>query len=153
MTWLGRRGYAAVGLVGPKNVINVGGVLRACACYGAACVMVENGRYKQSADDTTKAWRHIPLLSVPSLLDAVPFGCIPIVVEITDGAESLVKFQHPERAFYLFGPEDNSVPERIMSRVKRVVKVPTRYCMNLAATVNVVLYDRLAKGGPDEPTC
>jgi tRNA(Leu) C34 or U34 (ribose-2'-O)-methylase TrmL len=23
--------------------------------------------------------------------------------------------------------------------------VPTRFCMNLAATVNVVLYDRLAK--------
>jgi tRNA(Leu) C34 or U34 (ribose-2'-O)-methylase TrmL len=28
-----------------------------------------------------------------------------------------------------------------------VIYIPTRYCMNLAATVNVVLYDRMAKRG------
>ncbi|MBU0538004.1 MAG: 23S rRNA methyltransferase, partial [Gammaproteobacteria bacterium] len=27
-----------------------------------------------------------------------------------------------------------------------IVYIPTKGCMNLAATVNVVLYDRLAKG-------
>ncbi len=34
-----------------------------------------------------------------------------------------------------------------MTLSHHVVYVPTRHCMNLAATVNVVLYDRLSKGG------
>lgn len=33
----------------------------------------------------------------------------------------------------------------IVERVERVIYVPMSGCMNLAATVNVVLYDRLLK--------
>lgn len=138
------RGYAAIGLYRPKTTANVGGAMRAAGCYGAALVAVEGARYYKEREDTQQAWRHIPVLH-GSLLDLMPLGCDPVVVEICARAKPLPQFVHPERAFYIFGPEDGSVPDDVVAQCARVVQVPTRYCMNLAATVNVVLYDRMAK--------
>ncbi|HEY8939399.1 MAG TPA: TrmH family RNA methyltransferase, partial [Cellvibrio sp.] len=50
-----------------------------------------------------------------------------------------------EQALYIFGPEDGSVDQAVLDCCDHVVYVPTVGCMNLAASVNVVLYDRLAK--------
>lgn len=141
----GVRGYAAIGLYAPKTEANVGGAMRAAHCYGAALIAVQGPRFRRQPTDPQCAWRHIPLLVCEDLRDALPHDCIPVVVELTDGAQDLRHFKHPERAFYIFGPEDGSVPKEICDRYKSAVKVPTKYCMNLAATVNVVLYDRLAK--------
>lgn len=140
------RGYAAIGLDRPKCPANLGGVLRAAGCYGASLVLVSGDRLKNLATDTMKAWRHMPCLEVDDLMEHVPFGAMPVVVELDERAKSLVSFKHPERAFYIFGPEDGSVRKEIVTRVPFVVSIPTRACMNLAATVNVILYDRLAKG-------
>ena len=57
----------------------------------------------------------------------------------------LPEYQHPERAFYIFGAEDATLGARVLDRCRDRVFVPTVRCMNLAATVNVVLYDRMAK--------
>jgi len=138
------RGYAAIGLYMPKSEPNVGGALRAAYCYGASMVAIQGQRYRKFSTDTMKAWRHVPVLDVPSLVDAIPFGCVPVCVELADNARSLVNFCHPERAFYIFGPEDGSVPKSLTDRFLTVA-APTDFCMNLAATVNVVLYDRRAK--------
>lgn len=145
------RGYAAVALIQPKCKENVGGVLRAAGCYGAALVVISGSRpdryMGRICTDTQKAFRHIPTLRVADPFDAVPYDCVPVAVELLPGAKSLVSFVHPERAFYIFGPEDGTLGEAITSRCKHVVQIPTRYCMNLAATANVVLYDRMAKTG------
>ena len=62
------------------------------------------------------------------------------------GAQSLADYKHPERAFYIFGPEDGTLGERVLSWCRDVVYVPMEAgCMNLAAIVNVVLYDRASK--------
>ena len=37
------------------------------------------------------------------------------------------------------------IGQKIINQADEVVYIPTRGCMNLAATANVVLYDRLAK--------
>ena len=66
-------------------------------------------------------------------------------VELVEGASPLPEFVHPEQAIYIFGPEDGSVPQELIDRADHVVYIPTIGCMNLAATVNVLLYDRLAK--------
>lgn len=140
------RGYAALGLYSPCKAVNIGSVLRAASCYDAAMVAIEGARYRRQASDTTAAYRHIPLLH-GSLLDMVPYDCVPVVVELRDDAEPLPAYKHPERAFYIFGPEDGDVPSRIAEKCRDRVYVPTQFCMNLAATVNVILYDRLAKRG------
>lgn len=144
------RGYAAVGLWRPKCDANVGGVMRAVMCYDAALVAIAGGRYRRAATDTTCAWRHVPVMHTDNLRDAVPLGCVPVAIEIVDGARSLVEYTHPERAFYVFGPENGSLDATILAWCRDVVRVPTAFCMNLAATVNVVLYDRLAKRGQRE---
>jgi tRNA(Leu) C34 or U34 (ribose-2'-O)-methylase TrmL len=128
----------------PKTEPNVGGAMRAAYCYGASVVLVQGKRFHRLPTDTQKAWKHIPVFEVDDLRKSIPFDCQPVCVELTDNARSLVDFTHPERAFYIFGPEDGSVPSELTSRYL-TVKVPTDFCMNLAATVNVVLYDRRAK--------
>ena len=141
------RGYAAVGLWNPKNDLNVGATLRAAHCYGAALIAVGGPRtkYRKQCTDTTAAWRHIPFLLVDDLHSAVPYDCIPVAVDLLPGAVPLPKYTHPERAFYVFGPEDGTLGASVLDWCAHQVMIPTRFCMNLAATVNVVLYDRLSK--------
>lgn len=141
------RGFACVGLENPKKEVNVGGALRAATCYGAGLIAVSGERFERQAADTTKAYRHIPMLRVAQLADALPFDCTPVAVELVEGARSLVDYEHPERAFYVFGPEDGTLDGDVLGWCRDVVYIPTNYCMNLAATVNVVLYDRLCKRG------
>ena len=57
----------------------------------------------------------------------------------------LPSFKHPDDVIYIFGPEDSTIGQDVLEKADAVVYVPTITCMNLAATVNVVLYDRLAK--------
>jgi tRNA(Leu) C34 or U34 (ribose-2'-O)-methylase TrmL len=61
------------------------------------------------------------------------------------GATPLHEFSHPDNGYYIFGPEDGSIEQRILNQADAVVYIPTQGCLNLAATVNIVLYDRLCK--------
>jgi len=139
------RGFACIGLDRPKDANNIGGVLRAAGCYNADLIAVAGARYKRAATDTQAAHRHIPLLHTEDLQLLIPFDCVPVAIDLLDDAQPLQEFVHPERAFYVFGPEDGTLGKRITGWCKHKVYVPTSYCMNLAATVNVVLYDRMAK--------
>ena len=138
------RGLVAVGLDNPKTSENIAGVLRACGCYGATMLAVSGPRYKKHGCDVQKDWRKLPLIHA-DLREVIPYGSTPVAVELVDGAESLVDFVHPKHAYYVFGAEDNTLGERVLSWCPRRVMIPTRACMNLAACVNVVLYDRLQK--------
>jgi tRNA(Leu) C34 or U34 (ribose-2'-O)-methylase TrmL len=141
------RGYAVVGLSQPKNAVNVGGVLRAAHCFGASMVVVSGKRFRASQllTDTHKAWRHMPLLYVDAILDTIPHDCVPVAVDLLEGARPLHRYTHPDRAFYIFGAEDQTLPPGIVRKCRDRVMVATDRCMNLAACVNVVLYDRAAK--------
>lgn len=140
------RGYTSIGLLRPKDPANLGGVLRAAFCYGASMVAVQGDRtHIRSQTDTPKTWKHIPILRAGDLRSLIPYGAVPVAVDLLDDAESLVSFQHPTQAFYVFGPEDGTIPRSVLEWCPRRVAVPTRMCMNLAATANVVLYDRMAK--------
>jgi len=68
-----------------------------------------------------------------------------VCVQFVEGAIPLPEFVHPEQALYIFGPEDGSIEQSLIDAADAVVYVPTIGCMNLAATVDVLLYDRIAK--------
>lgn len=142
---MSQRGFACIGLSDAKDGKNIGGALRAAGCYGARMVAVSGGRYKGNPTDTQKAWKHIPLLTVVDLRHAIPAGAVCVAVDLIDGATPLMRFTHPERAFYIFGGEDRTLGADVLQWCDHRVFVPTAFCMNLAATVNVVLYDRLSK--------
>jgi len=145
-TIIGRvRGFAAIGLHTPKDHHNIGSVLRAAGCYGAAMVAATGRRYQRARTDTQAAYRHMPLLQVDDLFSVIPHDCVPVAVDLVPGAVALPEYQHPPRAFYIFGPEDGTLGRAVVDRCRDTVMVPTAFCMNLAACVNVVLYDRMAK--------
>lgn len=139
------RGYAVIGLHHPKSSINVGSALRAAGCYGAAMVCTSGHRYHRASTDAAKIYRHLPLVSCENLHDVIPYDCVPVAVDILPSATSLKDYKHPERAFYVFGPEDSTLGRQVLDWCRDIVYIPTKGCMNLAATVNVVLYDRMVK--------
>ncbi len=139
-----------IGLIDPKSPTNVGAVMRAAGCYQVSAVRYTGTRYDRAArfhTDTKNSSRNIPLTHVNDLLDDLPANTHIVCVELVEGATALPAFQHPPHALYIFGPEDGSLSQELVDRADTVVYIPTIGCMNLAATVNVVLYDRLAKSG------
>ncbi len=141
-------GQAAIGLINPKSPDNVGSVLRAAGCYGVDTIYYTGTRFARAAKyqlDTRQRSETIALTAVTSLLAQRPPGWQLVCVELAEGATALPVFRHPEQALYVFGPEDGSIDQAIIDAADAVVYVPTIGCMNLAATVNVLLYDRLAK--------
>ena len=109
-------------------------------------------RIGKIATYTMKAYRLIPTMMVDDVMQHIPHDCGPVAVDLVEGARSLVNYCHPERAFYVFGAEDATLGKRILERCRDRVMVPTFGCMNLAAAVNVVLYDRLAKQERSSPS-
>ena len=122
--------------------------MRAAGCFAVDAVYYTGTRYdraKAFATDTKSVVQKIPLQCVEELLDAVPEGAKVVCVELAEGALPLPEFQHPSQAFYILGPEDGTIDQALIDRADEVVYIPTIGCLNLAATVNVVLYDRQAK--------
>jgi tRNA(Leu) C34 or U34 (ribose-2'-O)-methylase TrmL len=148
-----------IGLTNPKNPINVGSVMRAAGNYGVEQVFFTGTRYAKAAKyqgkinntDTQNVSGKIPLTKtehfndLANTLENIPSSTKVICVDLIEGAIPLPHFEHPEHAIYIFGPEDSTVPQDIIDNADAVVYVPTVGCMNLAASVNVLLYDRLAK--------
>lgn len=137
-----------IGLCNPKSPSNVGAVMRAAGCYGADAVRYCGERFARAAKyhtDTKNISAKIPLTYADNLIAERPEDMRIVCVELAEGATPLPEFIHPDHALYIFGPEDGSIPQDILNHAHHVVYVPTIGCMNLAATVNVLLYDRLSK--------
>jgi tRNA(Leu) C34 or U34 (ribose-2'-O)-methylase TrmL len=137
-------GYFGIGLYHAKNHLNVGSVLRAAGCFGASFVAVCGPRYKRAATDTMNAWKSVPLHHVEDMRAAIPFDCVPVAVELVEGAQPLCSFRHPPRAFYLLGGEDQTLGAAVLSWCRDVVYIPGG-CLNMASASSIVLYDRVAK--------
>lgn len=142
------RGFASVGLVRPKDPANVGAILRASYCFDVKMIAIEGDRTNiRSHVDTPKAWRHIPVIRHDDLSSIVPYDAVPVAVDLVDDAENLMDFEHPERAFYVFGPEDGTLGNKHLQFCHKRVMLPTKTCLNLASCVGIVLYDRMLKMG------
>lgn len=145
----------SIGLLNPKSPENVGSVMRAAGNYRVDRVLYTGKRYPRALmrnpdipDMQRKVSQNIPLYEVENIIDAAADLKI-VCVEFAENAIPLPGYQHPLNAFYIFGPEDGSISQKIINKADAVVYIPTVGCMNLAATVNVVLYDRLMKSNDD----
>lgn len=122
--------------------------MRAAGCFQVDAVFYTGERYDRAIPfntDTQNASLSIPLTWVPSLPGDVDDNTKIVCVELVEGAIPLPAFQHPEKALYIFGPEDGTIEQTVIDRANSVVFMPTIGSLNLAAAVNVLLYDRLAK--------
>jgi len=127
----------------------MGSILRAAGCYQANSIRYTGERYARAqafSTDTKNAHLNIAVTQVPAVVDPIHDKHLTkVAIELVEGATPLPLFQHPEEALYIFGPEDGSIEQDVIDQCDHVVYIPTVGCMNLAATVNVLLYDRLAK--------
>ncbi len=138
----------SIGLTKPKSPSNVGAVMRAAGCFQVNAVLYTGTRYDRAAKfctDTKEAGRNIPLTGVDNLLRHIPEKAKIICVELVEGAPPLPEYRHPDNVIYIFGPEDGTIGQDVIDSADAVIYIPTVGSMNLAASVNVVLYDRLSK--------
>jgi len=142
----------SVGLINPKSPNNVGSVMRAAGNYRVDSIFYTGKRYpralirnKDLPDMHRNVSKNVPLSEVSDFIHEAPPDLKMVCIEFAENATPLTEYQHPDNAFYVFGPEDGTISQAIIDKADAVVYVPTVGCMNLAATVNVVLYDRLAK--------
>ena len=90
-------------------------------------------------------------------IEMAPFD----IVELLDGAHDLPSFTHPEQAAYILGPEKGELSPEVVARCDHVVKIPTKFCVNVGVAGAILMYDRwltkgrfaprpVAAGGPTE---
>ena len=144
------RGYFAVGADGISKAMNLGNLLRISHAFGASFFFTINARVKlaDAQSDTSRAHGQIPYYAFPQVSDLrLPAGCELVGVEITDDATELPRFRHPLRVAYVFGGERTSLSVDILSRCAHVVKIPTRFSINVGMAGAIILYDRLISTG------
>lgn len=145
------RGYFGIGVEGVSKSANVGALLRTGHAFGAAfCFTVGAGWDARAARhaDTSATPIHVPFwrFDDPASL-SLPRGCMLVGVELLDDATDLPSFRHPLNAAYVLGPERSGLSPEMLGRCRHVVRIPTRFSLNLAVAGAIVLYDRLLQQG------
>ena len=144
------RGYFAAGVEGVSKAMNLGNLTRIAHAFGASFFFTIDARIKlvDAQSDTSRAQGQIPYYSFPTIADfLLPMGCELVGIEITDDAVELPRFRHPLRAAYVFGAERMSLSKEMLARCRHVVKIPTRFSINVGMAGAIVLYDRLVSLG------
>lgn len=143
----------AVALCNPKFPHNVGAVMRSASCYGVSQVWYSGDRVtldeskgnRLPREERMKGYANVEVRQYDYFFDLFGDDVVPVAVEIRPDSELLPQFEHPEKALYVFGPEDGSIDSTMLRHCHRFVVIPTAHCLNLATAVSTVLYDRRAK--------
>lgn len=139
-------------LVEPKSPQNIGGAIRAIACFGGGDLrftghlpshcgqarlrkLVEGASCRHSRYGVV-AW---------GWLDRLPDLSSGVCVEV-DGEQPLPGAVIPADPVFVFGREDSSVPREVRRQCATSVRIPSAHCLNLAAAVYVTLYEFAARG-------
>jgi tRNA G18 (ribose-2'-O)-methylase SpoU len=145
------RGYFGIGAEGVSKSANMGALLRTAHAFGAAfCFTVGAGFDARAgrAADTADTPAHVPLWRFPDLESlTLPQGCVLVGVEVLPEAVDLPSFRHPLNAAYVLGPERAGLSPALLGRCAHVIRIPTRFALNLAVAGALVLYDRLLQHG------
>lgn len=141
-----------IGLESPKFAANIGMIMRLAVNFGVQAVFYTGSRYKDHPADTPKGTRTIPLIHVETLGDACPHGATMIGIELDrTRSKNILYTLHPRSVMYCFGPEDGSLSPEVMTLCDQVWEIPSTYCLNLANSVAITLYDRIVKTATRNP--
>lgn len=147
------RGYFAIGIDGVSKPGNMGNLIRTAHGFGAAFVFAIQPKYgagdreglELSRTDTSNTAEHVPFYEYDSVDEmTLPKGCLLVGIEITDEATELPSFRHPAKAAYILGSERFSLSPEIIARCDHVIKIPTKFSLNVATAGAIVMYDRHA---------
>lgn len=149
------RGYFGIGVERISKPYNVGNLFRSAHAFGASFVFTVNATYergKGGRSDTADSLGQMPFYSFPDVDSLMlPNGCVLVGVELTDDAVDLPSFQHPVHAAYILGPERASLSQATVAKCDHVVRIPTRFCLNVGIAGALVMYDRMITRGRFPP--
>lgn len=145
------RGYFGIGAEGVSKSANVGALLRTAHAFGASfCFTIGAGWDARAGRhaDTANTPLHVPMWQFDTLAElSLPSGCALVGIELLESATDLPSFRHPLSAAYVLGPERAGLSPALLERCHHVVRIPTRFALNLAVAGALVLYDRILQHG------
>lgn len=151
------RGYFAIGAEGINKSRNVGALMRTAHAFGASFVFTVDETYsvkEGNRSDTSKTSNSLPLYNFPDIKSMnLPEKCSIIGIELTDDAINLPSFKHPLQAAYILGPEQGSLSPEMVELCDHIIKIPTKFCINVSVAGALVMYDRVTSLGkyPSRP--
>ncbi len=149
------RGYFAIGAEGISKPMNLGALMRTANAFGASFVFSVDAASKVRQAykaDTSKTFQHVPYYQWDTIEDMhLPKGCQLVGIELTDDAVDLPSFRHPLNAAYVLGREKGDLTPDMLVRCQHVVKIPTRFCINVSLAGALVMYDRVLSFGGFAP--
>jgi tRNA G18 (ribose-2'-O)-methylase SpoU len=149
------RGYFGIGVEGINKPFNVGNLFRSAHAFDASFVFTIDATYRRAEGgqaDTSDTLANLPFYSFPKLADLMlPKGCALVGVELHDDAVELPSFTHPRCAAYVLGPERSSLSPELTARCDHLLRIPTKFCLNVGIAGVVVMYDRLLTMGRFAP--
>lgn len=140
--------YFGIGIYENKTPYNLGTLWRTADIMGAAFIFTIGLRYKHHPADVTHAYKSIPLFrynTIDVFLNARPYDCQLVGIEMTSKSQKLKDFSHPNRAIYLLGSEDNGIPNVLLKECQHIVQLPGERSMNVSVAGSIVMYDRVSK--------
>ncbi|MFP3944692.1 MAG: RNA methyltransferase [Alphaproteobacteria bacterium] len=144
------RGYFGIGVEGISKPFNVGNLFRTAHAFGASFVFTVNAHYrvKEAKSDTSRALGHVPYYEWETVAAMeLPRDCRLVAIELVEEAAELPSFRHPVRAAYVLGRERGSVSPELLARADHVIRIPTKFCLNVGIAGAIVMYDRLISLG------
>ncbi len=146
------RGYFAMGAEGISKPMNLGALMRTAHAFDANfffSVDAASNIREAYKSDTSRSATHMPYYQWETIDDMdLPRGCQLVGVELTDDAIMLPSFKHPPAAAYVLGREKGDLSPAMLARCDHVVKIPTKFCINVALAGALVMYDRhISLGG------
>lgn len=145
------RGYFGIGVEGISKSMNLGSLWRTAHAFGASFIFTVGANYTRREGervDTSKTSGQVPLYEFADVASfRLPKGCTLVGIEMLEDATELPSFPHPRQAAYVLGPERGRLSSELMARCAHVVKIPTRFSINLAIAGALVMYDRLVSVG------
>ncbi len=145
------RGYFAIGAENISKPMNLGNLIRSAHAFGASFFFTIAPVFavrEVRLSDTSDAAKHLPLYTYDAVDDlTLPRGCALIGVELSDAAVELPSFPHPRAAAYVFGPERGALSPELQARCQQLVKIPTKFSLNIGIAGAIVMYDRLISRG------
>lgn len=151
------RGYFAIGAEEISKPMNFGALMRTAHAFGASFLFTVKASPRIRTvyrADTSRTGDHVPYFEFDSVDDLkLPKSCQLVGIEMTDDAVALPSFRHPPQAAYVLGRELGSLSPAMLARCAHVVRIPTKFSLNMGLAGALTMYDRMVSVGgyPERP--
>ncbi len=144
------RGYFGIGVERLSKPTNAGNLFRTAHAFGGSFVFTVNTlpHKERLYSDTSNSFENMPYYAWDTVDEMMlPKGCALVGIELLDDAIDLPEFRHPRSCAYVLGPEQGSLSEAVLEKCQYTIKIPAKFCVNVAIAGAIVMYDRMRSLG------